>query len=115
MLDFVVQELGTCTAWRKLLEAYQSRQIELKKSQPDADSWIPRLSGIEGVEPADLSKLHGKLIALGLLKFEMSGRHEGVQYQVSTLGRQSLELGLPAEAVEDQPLAEADGVSERAA
>ena len=47
--------------------------------------------------PAQLSWLHGTLIALGCLKFELSGK-VGVQYQLTTLGRQTLERGLVVQA-----------------
>ena len=59
----------------------------------NGELWRPRLARIEGVEPAQLSRLHGTLIALGCLKFELSGK-VGVQYQLTPLGRQTLERGL---------------------
>ena len=43
-----------------------------------------------GLAPEQLSAIHGKLIALGMLKFEIGSRADGVQYQLTTLGRQAL-------------------------
>jgi len=52
---------------------------------------------LEGVESTQLSRLHGTLIALGFLKFEITGK-TGVQYQLTPAGRQTLENGLLASA-----------------
>ena len=42
------------------------------------------------VDPAQIAAIHGKLIALGMLKFEIGSRADGVQYQVTPFGRQAL-------------------------
>jgi hypothetical protein len=34
--------------------------------------------------------VHGMLIARGMLKFEITGRNVGLQYQISNLGRDAL-------------------------
>lgn len=70
--------------WRHLLTAYHARQT---LSQ---DGWVDRIYELSGVEDDQLSKYHGRLIALGLLDFELGGRGEGMRYQVSPLGRQTL-------------------------
>jgi hypothetical protein len=75
--------------WRLLLAAYQERHSAQKLD------WIPRISEVEGVAPDQVSAVHGKLIALAMLKFEIGSRADGVQYQVTTLGRQAL---LPPES-----------------
>jgi hypothetical protein len=75
--------------WRPLLAAYQERHTSQKLE------WSPRIGEVEGLAAEQLSVVHGKLIALGMLKFEISSRADGVQYQVTTLGRQAL---LPPES-----------------
>jgi hypothetical protein len=51
-------------------------------------SWIPRLMRVEGIESASMPALHGRLIALGLLKFEFFAKSGGMKYRLSTQGRQ---------------------------
>ncbi len=68
---------------------------------------------MEGVDPEQLSSLHGKLIALGLLSFEVSGK-SGMQYQVSPLGRRTLDRGIEDRSVDDGPSAPADEPSDDA-
>lgn len=75
---------------RSLLAAYAGRQ-----DASPAGTWLERIAdptefGVEAVEGEELSRLHGKLIALGLLDFEVSTKGTGVRYQISTLGRTSL-------------------------
>jgi hypothetical protein len=75
--------------WRPLLDAYQQRIVAEKLE------WCARVTEIQGLPPEQLSAIHGKLIALGMLKFEIGSRADGVQYQVTPFGRQALLI--PAE------------------
>jgi hypothetical protein len=70
--------------WGLLLTAYQLK-IASEKLE-----WSPRIFEVSGVALEQLSAVHGKLIALGMLKFEIGSRADGVQYQLTTLGRQAL-------------------------
>jgi hypothetical protein len=70
--------------WRPLLEAYQQKIVTEKLE------WSPRITEVAGLLPEQLSVIHGKLIALGMLKFEIGSRADGVQYQVTSFGRQAL-------------------------
>jgi hypothetical protein len=70
--------------WGVLLAAYQLRHTSASLE------WVSRLTAVEGLADDQLSLIHGKLIALGMLKFEIGDRAEGVHYQVTTLGRQAL-------------------------
>src|SRR5579872_2567045 len=97
MPDLVAQELGQGDDWRRVLEAYNGPLDPQISPDENGEIWRPRVSRIDGVEPAQLSRLHGTLIALGCLKFELSGK-VGVQYQVTTLGRQTLDRGLAPSA-----------------
>jgi hypothetical protein len=100
MLDFVAEELSATAGWRRVLEAYaavstsvSAKTADQARDVPQSQGWVPRLSRLEGVEPELLAGLHGKLIALGLLSFEVSGK-TGMQYQLSPLGRRTLDRGL---------------------
>jgi len=112
MIDFELEELNENQDWLVLLQAYVARHEAYKalskanptpnsnegRQEPISDGWIPRLTGIAGIADGRLSKIHGKLIALGFLKFQLSSREEGVRYQVSPLGKQALEYKRTAEA-----------------
>lgn len=53
-------------------------------------TWISRLREVEGVLHDRLAPTHGRLIAHGLLQFQMQGREDGVVYRVTSAGRQIL-------------------------
>jgi hypothetical protein len=70
--------------WRLLLAAYQ------QKIAAETVEWSQRITAVDGLVPEQLPVIHGKLIALGMLKFEIGSRADGVQYQLTSLGRQAL-------------------------
>ena len=70
--------------WRPLLDAYQQKIVAARLE------WCPRITAVEGLAAEQLSAFHGKLIALGMLKFEIGSRADGVQYQLTPFGRQAL-------------------------
>jgi hypothetical protein len=74
--------------WRILLAAYHL------KLAAETLEWSPRITAVEGLAAEQVSVIHGKLIALGMLKFEIGSRADGVHYQITSLGRQAL---LPAD------------------
>ena len=108
MIDFELEELSRDTHWRPVLLAYlEQEQAETAQARgtpsPNGPEikpreWIPRVADVEGVERENLSKIHGKLIALGYLKFQISSREKGMCYQVSPLGKQALEQNDSPEA-----------------
>jgi hypothetical protein len=70
--------------WGLLLCAY-ARSIANLKAE-----WSPRLTSAAGLPIEQLSVVHGRLIALGFLRFEIASGAEGVQYQLTPLGRQAI-------------------------
>lgn len=90
MLDFELNHLNESPEWRLILEEYQRRETQMKTSDPESDGWVPRISTLHGVNDEELSKIHGKLIAVGYLKFQLSGRSSGVSYQISSAGKIAL-------------------------
>lgn len=84
MTNLELEQYDENPAWGLLLAAYQQKITSGKLE------WSQRIVAVEGLEADQLSAIHGKLIALGMLKFEIGSRADGVQYQLTTLGRQAL-------------------------
>ncbi len=88
----------------KSAEGVEDQQLA-EPSEPDAavpekqptpfdadkgDPWVDRICDLDGVEPDDLCKLHGKLIAAGFINFQMRNRTSGLEYRVANAGKQYL-------------------------
>ncbi len=56
--------------------------------EESATGWVSRVSTLDGVEAAELSTLHGRLIALGYLKFKLIDRQVGLRYRLTPAGKQ---------------------------
>jgi hypothetical protein len=84
MTNLELEQYDENPTWGLLLAAYQQK-ITSEKLE-----WSQRIVAVEGLAADQLSAIHGKLIALGMLKFEIGSRADGVQYQLTTLGRQAL-------------------------
>ena len=52
-----------------------------------ASRWVQRITHIATIERAELSKIHGRLIAYGLLKCDLAGRSDGMVYQLTSSGK----------------------------
>jgi len=90
MIDFELAELTKHDDWRTLLNAYAAIHASTQRQEPEFDGWLPRLRSVHGLEADNLPRIHGGLIALGLLKFQLDGRGKGVRYQLSSGSRQIL-------------------------
>ena len=87
IIDSATTILRSHPEYLLLLSAYRERH-ELERQQQEAfDGWQSRINSLEGIEPALMSRIHGKLISLGLLKFELGDRLQGIRYQLSTEAR----------------------------
>ena len=88
MIDYGYKELNTNPAWRYLLSAYQEAQDSSReqssREEKEFDGWTPRINRVIGIDEAELCRVHGKLISLGYLKFELGNRLDGIKYQLST-------------------------------
>ena len=58
------------------------------EGEESTTGWVSRISVLEGVEAAELSTLHGRLIALGYLKFKLIDRQVGLRYRLTPAGKQ---------------------------
>ena len=100
MQSHALAQLERNPEWRLLLTAYHIRQ------QSSPDGWVDRICELAHLEGDQLSKFHGRLIALGMLEFELGGRNDGMRYQLSSLGKLAqrgetaaeYEAGIEAEA-----------------
>ena len=88
--DIDILQLKRNPEWRATLLVYHNLQLEIREKSPDSDGWVPRPAEFEGIEPSRISAIHGKLIAFGFLKFDVSGRDVGVRYQLTPEGRKAL-------------------------
>lgn len=90
MNDFELEQLRRNPAWKQALRHYWDAQTTARALQPEFDGWVPRAAHVAQVDPANLSAVHGRLIAFGFLKFDLSNRDLGMRYQLTPLGRQAI-------------------------
>ena len=57
-------------------------------TEESATGWVARISLLEGVDTDQLSTLHGRVIALGYLKFKLIDRQIGLRYRLTPAGKQ---------------------------
>ena len=95
MTSFELEELESVPDWRCVLAAYRDSGILARTQSAEFDGWLPRLTALDGLDSAGLSTVHGRLIALGFLRFQVGGRTVGLQYQLAPEGRHALESGVP--------------------
>jgi len=82
---------------RRLLEAYASAADVLQATDPEHDGHVDRLREIDGIDDADLPMLHGRLLAAGLIDFDLNDRDGGV-YSVTSEGRKALSTDAASES-----------------
>lgn len=73
-----------------VLDCYAVRDAAAKASSGEYSGWLDRIQEVAGIESTSLTAIHGFLIAQGLIRFEFNGRSVGLQYQLSTQGRESI-------------------------
>lgn len=73
-------------------EATEDAEAEEGGKQRRGARWLSRIHHVEGVERADLSKIHGRLIAYGFLKCDLADKTAEVVYQLTLAGKQVLSL-----------------------
>ncbi|MBI1344848.1 hypothetical protein GC163_01015 [bacterium] len=90
MHDFELDQLRRNPAWAATLRLYWDRQTQGRAETAEFDGWVPRVAEVPTVETGKLSSVHGRLIAFGFLKFDLSNRDVGMRYQLTPLARQAL-------------------------
>lgn len=109
MIDFELEQMMENPEWCLVLSHYRQQQQRAKKQDPEFDGWIIRQNEVEGVIVEHLPRIHGKLIAFDLLKFQISGRDSGVFYQLTRVGEKmlpKLQKMLQSQNAAEQPDAE---------
>jgi len=81
----------------QVMQAYTVRATTAKASVEDFDGWLERINELPELSSDDLTQSHGQLIAMGFLKFEITGRSVGLRYQISPRGKQALDRALSAD------------------
>ena len=94
MLDLDPELLEAHPDWRQVLIAYRETleptpQADSEMSELLAKGFRPRLRSVDGLAVEQLTRIHGKLIAHGLLQVEIASRTGGMLYQLTSLGRQA--------------------------
>ena len=57
----------------------------------ESKEWLPRVVSLEGFDGERLSSLHGRLIALGWLGFDVGDSVTGIRYQLTRDGQRVLD------------------------
>ena len=65
-------------------------------SEDSQIGWVGRVHHLDGVDPQRMSTLHGRVIALGYLKFQLIDRQIGLRYRLTPAGKQLVKAD-PAE------------------
>jgi len=91
--------------WLVTLQAYWDAHTSRKKEVADFDGWIGRLTAIPAIPTETLSGIHGKLIAFGYLKFELTPKDTTLRYQLTPIGRSAVTGESPLEAGAEAELA----------
>jgi len=85
----------------QVLQVYVDRSVAAKASNKEHDGWLDRQQSSDEFDDEQLTRIHGELIAMGMLKFQLTNRNTGLQYSVSETGRETLarrSLAFPTEA-----------------
>ena len=93
MLDLDLVVLDAHPEWRQVLLAYNDAVVALTTDAESADfvarGFRPRVREVDGVPADQMARVHGKLIAHGLLQVEITGRTGGMLYQLTAVGRRA--------------------------
>ncbi|MDA1229705.1 MAG: hypothetical protein O2856_02935 [Planctomycetota bacterium] len=73
-----------------VLNCYAVRDAAAKAATSEYAGWLDRIQDVADIEKSSLTSIHGFLIAQGLIRFEFTGRSVGLQYQLSTQGREAI-------------------------
>ena len=68
------------------------------EAEDSSTGWVSRIGQLEGIDPSQMSTLHGRVIALGYLKFQLIDRQVGLRYRLTPAGKQIVKAE-PAEKV----------------
>ncbi len=106
MDDDLIALLNEHPEWMLVLECYaqaeqeaaaaktgdvETEALEDEGTPSPRQNRIPRVKAVDGVDPEQLAPVHGKLIAYGLLQFNLGGRDVGILYRLSSTARKLMQ------------------------
>jgi hypothetical protein len=74
----------------QVLQIYADRFSAAKALNNEHDGWLDRQQSSDELRDEQLTRIHGELIAMGMLRFQLTNRNTGLQYSVSETGRETL-------------------------
>lgn len=109
MDEIELDQLRRNPKWKAILEVYHQLHATQRAQSPEFDGWTPRVHEAGEIPKEELPGIHGKLIAYGFLKFDLTGRDGGIRYQLTPLGKTGINASVTVE--DDGELAESDPAS----
>lgn len=97
MDEFELEQLRRNPKWTAILEVYHRFSVQSRERSAEFDGWNPRIYEVPEIPNSELPGIHGKLIAHGFLKFDVTSRDAGIRYQLTPLGKQAINAGPPSE------------------
>jgi hypothetical protein len=100
-----------------VLNCYAVRDAAAKAATKEYAGWLDRIQDVQGIERTALTSIHGFLIAQGLIRFEFNGRSVGLQYQLSTQGREAMareSVYLSDDPHRNESMADSESISQAA-
>ena len=108
MDDMDLQLLIEQPLWRQVLDIYTDLIIQAGQDRSEEDQgtrWTRRIAELDLIESEELSAIHGQLIALGWLTFQLEDRNAGLMYRITTAGKKACEQAKKAACEADQSAA----------
>ena len=93
----------------QVLQRYADRARTARAANPEYSGWLARLEPTSNLNDAELTRAHGELIAMGMLRFQLTNRTAGLQYQISDRGNEVLKKQ-PVEFPTETPTKSTDSV-----
>lgn len=94
--------------WQQVLEIYTELIVQAGQQRSEEDQgtrWAQRIAELDEIDGAELSSIHGQLIAFGWLTFQLEDRNAGLMYRITTAGKKASELAKKSALEEDQSAA----------
>lgn len=88
-----LQLLNENPTWALVLKAYRQLLDEIKLTRSEDEQgirWATRIAHFADVELSELNAIHGQLIAMDWLTFQLEDRNAGLMYRLTAEGREIL-------------------------
>lgn len=81
--------------WQQVLDIYCELIAQAGQERGEDEQgtrWAQRIAELSDVDKQELSVIHGQLIALGWLTFQLEDRNSGLMYRITADGKKANEL-----------------------